>query len=427
MDGILRIPGIWWLSDNPDKQVAGDLLISDRKLELNGSFEGMKTGAFGGGPSRVISVRQDKTIQGVARKGGKRYTLEYFDEPSSTTISTPGYKADTYMLGNIFEGCHFEKTEDLSFERYYAEFPYLLDWVNVSVISTTMTVANGQKFGETTIKVHPPKTIEIFKNKDFKLSFVITPSGVKFGAGVQEMNLGQTCSLKLEAVKGELNLHDANSIISHFERFLIIAVGRSLSMTKYQASSGKGVDASTATIFLHSSRRKEEDEYPFVSVHSMNFGLFEINANIQTIFEKWFEDKDKYADIFNLFSAIRSDSPKILENQFKDIVSAIEGYVRLEQGNLDITLDRAIKIVNEAVPKDDRPLAKEDYKKVRITRNKLSHIAIKPEDQNSVLDDHGKWLNFQKLLFLLEYSLLKNLGLSDDMLNKFYSKRKTWG
>ena len=111
MDEILRTPGIWWLSDDPDNKVSGDLLISDKKLELNGSFEGMKSGSFGGELSRIVSVRQDKTIQGIAKKGGKSYTLEYFDKPSSITMSMPGYRADTYMLGNIFGGDHFEKTD----------------------------------------------------------------------------------------------------------------------------------------------------------------------------------------------------------------------------------------------------------------------------------------------------------------------------
>ncbi len=263
----------------------------------------------------------------------------------------------------------------------------------------------------------------MYKNSRYQLSFTIRPNGVKLGAGIQEMNLSQTCNLKLEAIKGTISLKEANSIIAHFERFLTIAVGRSISLVKYQASTGKGRDASNVTIYLRSAKLKQ---YPNLSIHSMNFGWNNIKGNSQTIFDKWFADMDKYADIFNLFSAIRSDTPKILENQFKDIVSAIEGYVRLEKNNLDIDLDKTIKVINEAMPKNDRPFVKADYNKIRITRNKLSHVAIKPEDEPYVLDHDGIWIGFQKLLFLLEYSLLKNLGLSDGMLNDFYKKRKAW-
>lgn len=35
-----RISGMWWLPDRPKDKIAGYLLIKDRKLELNGSFNG---------------------------------------------------------------------------------------------------------------------------------------------------------------------------------------------------------------------------------------------------------------------------------------------------------------------------------------------------------------------------------------------------
>ena len=37
-----RISGMWWMSDNPETKLSGDLLIDEGKLELNGSFEGLK-------------------------------------------------------------------------------------------------------------------------------------------------------------------------------------------------------------------------------------------------------------------------------------------------------------------------------------------------------------------------------------------------
>lgn len=422
MENKTRIPGVWWLSENPDKQVAGDLLIKERKLELNGSFEGMTSRTFGGSFG-VVSVLQDKTIQGIAKKGGKMYTLEYFDEPTLSSMSMPGYKADTYMLGNIFEGDHFEQTDNLSFKRYYVEFPYLFEWVGASVINSRMAILDDKQFGNTTIEIGKPMTIEIFKNKNFKLSFVITPRGVKIGSVVQDMNLGQDCALKVESIKSNLSLLDAGSIIAHFERFLIIAVGRNLEPTKYQASSGKGRDSHTINIFLHS---RNEKTYKSIFPYNMNFTFADIKDDCQAIFEKWFSDRDKYTDVFDLLSAIRSDTSKNLNNQFKDIISAVEGYVSIEEDTLDISLEKAVKTLNEELPKDSRPLSKDEYKRIRITRNKLSHLTIKPEDNKYVLDREGKWFSYQKLLFLLEYVLLKNLGTNQDTLNKFRDKSKRW-
>lgn len=69
-----RVSGIWWLSDKPDNKIAGDLLVEDRKLELTGTFEGLKSGVYDGSPKLVKTVQQT-TIQGVARNGGNKYTL----------------------------------------------------------------------------------------------------------------------------------------------------------------------------------------------------------------------------------------------------------------------------------------------------------------------------------------------------------------
>ena len=417
-----RIQGLWWLSDKPDNTVSGDLLISDRKLELNGSFEGIKSGSFGG-VSKIISIQQNKTILGIAKKGGKRYTLEFYDEPSFS-MSFPGYKADTYFLGTIFEGDHFTQTATLSFQKYYVEFPYLFEWVGDSVIASQIMPSRKGKptVKDITIRIGKQKTINVFKNNQFKLSFVINAGKVSLGSP-QNINVSQQCLVKIETVKTGLSLVDLYPIIFHLERFLVIAVGKSLRSIQFQAVLGKGAKTTIINIFPRFLIQKERSK---IHPSDMNFTFSDIKNDSQVILKKWFSDRNKHSDTFNLFSFISSDSTKNLNNQFKDIVSAIEGYVRIEKANLGISLDKAIKILNEEVPQNDRPIPKSDYKKIRITRNKLSHVAIKIGDEKFVLDDEEKWTNFNKLLFIFEYSLLKNLGMSSDLLDKFYKKKKIW-
>jgi len=420
-----RIPGIWWFSDDPNNTVPGDLLVTDRKLELNGSFIGMKPGPIGTGKPGLSTPRQDRTILGIAKKGGKRYTLEYFDGPAFS-MATPGYRADTYTLGRIFEGDHFPRTDNLAFERYYVEFPYLLEWVNDGVISIQMTIPNSQalmaKDTSFKIEIGGLKTIEVFKGVSFNMSFAIHPEGVALAAPVKDMRLSQRCIVKIESVGNNLALEDAGAIMAHIERFLAIATGRNIDPIKYQASSGSGHDSRTVTILTNTTHKQRRD----LSIHEMNFSFSDIKADSQAIFKKWFDDMSKHADMFDLFSVIRSDLPKNVNNQFKDIVSTLEGYISVEEGKLDISPDKAVKTLNENLPKDDRPIGRADYKRIRITRNKLSHITLRPEDEEHVLNDHDKWASIQRMTFLLEYSLLKGLGLSDAMLNQFYEKRKAY-
>lgn len=421
-----RIPGIWWFSDDPDNSVPGDLLVTDRRLELNGSFVGMKPGAIGVGKPGLVHSRQDRTILGVAKKGGKRYTLEYFDEPAFS-MATPGYRADTYTLGRVFEGDHFPRTDNLAFERYYVEFPYLLEWVNDGVISIEMTIPNSQalmaKDTSFKIEVGGLKTIEVFKGASFNMSFTIHPEGISLAAPVKDMRLSQRCIVKIESVGNNIALEDAGSIMAHIERFLAIAIGKNIDPIKYQASSGKGHESKTVAII---TGMPHKSQYRDLSVYEMNFSFSDIKADSQAIFERWFDNMAKHADMFDLFSVIRSDSPKNINNHFKDVVSALEGYISVEEGKLDVSLKKTFKTLNEKLPKVDRPLTSNDYEKIRITRNKLSHLTIRPEDEAYVLNDSDKWVNTQRMTFLLEYSLLKNLGLSEAMLAQFYEKRKLY-
>jgi len=417
------IQGRWWLSNKPKTRISGDLSIKEKKLELNGCFEELKSGSFGGA-SRIMSLQKDNTILGISKKGGKKYTLEFYDEPSFY-VSYPGYKANTYSLGTIFEGDHFPQTHKLSFSKYYVEFPYLFEWINNGVVSTEVRFLDKKKkqsLEEVLIRIEKQKKIDVFQNADFKLAWIIQADKMPFMPS-KKMNISQKCLIKVTVLKKELCLTDIHSIILHLERFLMIAIGKTLEPVSYQAITDNGKNSNTIQIFPQFLKEKE---YTKIHPINMNFTFLDIKDDSQAIFGKWFSDKDKHKDVFDLFSVVSSGTNRNLNNQFKDIISAIEGYVRIAKNNLNISLEKAIKTINEEVPKDDRPLnpRKKDYKRIGATRNKLSHVAMEKEDEKYILDDIEKYFYFNKLTFLLEYSFLKNMGMSENLLEQFHGKKK---
>ena len=271
----------------------------------------------------------------------------------------------------------------------------------------------------TVIVINDIKTTEIYENENVILTLVSSVGRVPILPVEKNINIEQKCILGIEAKKDKLSLAGAWNIIKHFQRFLIIATGQSLEPIDIKVKTGSAMDYTTLLPY-----RLQKKYYKNINAHDMNFTFKDIKTERKVLFTEWFTYKDKYADVFDLFSALRSDVPKMLENQFKDIVGAIEGYVRINQNDLSISLDKAIKTLNNALPKNDRPLSSGDYDKIRVTRNKLSHVAIKEADAPYVMSHEDMYFTYERLLALFEYSVLKNLGLSEKMLKKFYNKRK---
>ena len=79
-----RIPGIWWISDEPDNKVPGDLLINDGRLELNGSFQPLQPGAY--------DVRTPGLIRPVQKKQSWDYHAMEISVIRSNTMITPHFK-----------------------------------------------------------------------------------------------------------------------------------------------------------------------------------------------------------------------------------------------------------------------------------------------------------------------------------------------
>lgn len=423
-----RISGMWWMSDDPDNKVPGDLLIDEGRLELNGSFEGLKPGVWGAGKPGLISPIKDRTILGVNRGGKIKYTLEYFDNPAWTDTwnNEYGYKADIYTLGRIFEGDHFDKTDNLRFKNYYVEYPNVFNWVSDGLITVTTFFKKSKKLKArdmtTRIDIKAPKEIVVYKGDKFTVSLSLYRGSMNL-APSDDMHLKQGCFVRIRSPKG-IELSDAIDTYTHLRRFLSIAIGKDVEPIRLQMKTGRGRAVRTVTLI---TRPREDTSKKSIHPNEMSFTFSDIKKNRQTIFEKWFTEKDKHVDMFDLFSFINSSTPKNINNQFKDIVSAIEGYVTVETGVSRTSPETAIKTLNEYLPESDRLISEDDYSRIQITRNKLSHIKLaKASDEVKIMDNNDKYLSSRRMHFLLEYALLKNLGVQESILDKFYEKRKLY-
>jgi len=127
MDQEFEYKGTWWLPDKPEKRVSGTLTFTPNKeanLDLMGSFKDIKN-------KNKSEILEPEIILGVS-SDGKYITLYKCLETNSTT-SFPGFQTSSRFLANlVFEGVHFQKSEDISFKSISVHYLHLDEWVNIS-------------------------------------------------------------------------------------------------------------------------------------------------------------------------------------------------------------------------------------------------------------------------------------------------------
>lgn len=405
------ITGRWWFSDQKkDNAISGNLLLQKGRLELNGLLNyptKIKTG-----DERFIKYEK-KTILGIS-KTGKFYTLE-FDEEPSRRFSQPGYKTETYILGRIFEGAHFQNIDDIKFEKYHFEFPYLYEWFGLSSLSLNYDFEK-KTTTPLTIQIKNNNPFLIYKNDKIKIFYQnkintkIDSNGMSIPKGIK---IEQQPYLILESLEDEIKLSNFYTVVEHLKRFLILGIGKYFSAKNYE---GIILHKDKVKIFLDSKKHKK------IFPQHMNFTFFEIKDDIQIVLNNWFKQKEKYEDVFDIFYNFYRQTDMNINNQFKDICSSIEGYVRI-MGKASSLLN-SIRLLNNIIPKEIRPIDKNQYERINFTRNKLTHI--RQDEKNIIpLNEKEKVVIIRKLKFILEYSFLSEIGVNKNLLQKFYDRNKS--
>ena len=99
--------GIWWLPENPEKQISGTLKYNPREganLMLVGSFKEEKD---------FNIFIQPKIILGTTSNG--KYITLYKCFETKFNMSFPGLLNSAFLISVIIIGCHFAEEEDITF------------------------------------------------------------------------------------------------------------------------------------------------------------------------------------------------------------------------------------------------------------------------------------------------------------------------
>lgn len=443
-----KYTGLWWLPFNPEERIAGTLTFSRETgavLETIGSFKEIID--FG----RTINI---PIILGATRESSM-ITLENCDEIASHfgTITTQRYKCSVAYIGG-----HFATKEDLVFHKAKVQYANLAEWMGKNTFGVKR-VENKEtnKAEKFEISYYYPEDMLINLDEGYiRLSFLLNTES-HFS---QEYNLRQTIEVEVKPNKS-LHFRDyLTNFLYPFQNFLSLATSRASYINEIKVYSPnvvlKGIDKKiheipiTILVSLIEGKRKK------VNKADMLFTANDIEERFSYCISRWFKTYKNIKDVHDLFFSIEYSPFMYIEEQFLNVLNALETYHRIcyrnficSQEEHESRLSTIMESVNDSYrnwlkevlaysnePRLGRrlkeliedctaisPILGDKKKFVRTvvdTRNFFIH-------RDNSLREHAVSGNelydvILKLVLIMKYCLLREIGFENEQISQFLER-----
>ena len=430
--------GDWWFPESPERKVKGKLKFDPKEgasLYLVGSKEDLAT---------IVGISKPEIILGFSTDG-KKITL-YDSLLSKSSVHVPGMIEQWFYVTYVFVGTHFHKAEDIKFKSANIRFSYLDDWVDVSGFKIGLLKKGGYS-----IRYKLPKDFRAKISNDLKVNISF---GAKYPAlyGVQkEVYAKQEAWIRI--IPSEVKTLEYFLLaIHHIQDFLTLVISEPVYPLYIKADiESEELAVSFVNIFYRLPRIADISRtlYP----QEMLFAFEDISKQFGFLLRNWFRKRELLSSVSDLYLGVLYAGEIYLNNEFLNLVQAIESYHRRTMKNYELPeaehKKRVAEILN-AVSSEHRRWLKEELKysnepnlrkrlrgilessqmvsdelitnkklfinKIVDTRNYLTHFDPILEEKAAKNEELFKFT--LKLKILLQFCLLKEIGLSFELIKK---------
>lgn len=346
-----ELKGIWWLPDNPDLVVSGVLSFENERklsLELLGSFYDIKSmGSLGGG-----DYFKPEIILGVTDNGLICTLLRNYE--TQNQINMPGIRKSIIKAQVLLIGKHFNKSDEICFSSFQANFTNLEHWLSEKPFSMTIP--------------------EDIKNGVWNLSHKWPP---EFNVNIEDIggSIESTHEFKTDGDlirnvlwKSKAFLKITPDSQQHFEWFwgvvydlcnlLTLLIGETTYITQVKGF-GNEIEIAPGqktkeTIEVFITQKKPNINEAIYSFE-MILPFPRIAEEIENIFFLWFSKSKSLRSVYDLFFGTFYNPGMYLQFQFLSLMQAIESFHRVTCGGKYLSDEKwqpyKEKLTNE-IPKD---------------------------------------------------------------------------
>jgi hypothetical protein len=366
--------------------------------------------------------------------------------------NTDSFEHEDYKISvsSVLLGIHSRRLEDVEIQEIDAEITLLHRWIGEHYISNIANLGLS-------INLRELKSIDIdLKNNTERLSICETLSSRQ---DIEEFSLKQGHFFKFQ-YDGNRNLREAlNANLEWFRRFLIFCIGKPVFYEKITAKAIAG--GRTTKIELLSPNHGVASAERGINAAEMRVSYANIKNIIPEVFDKWFEMRDLFKDVFTLYFTTILSPIMYVQQEFLFLAQATEVYHRsnskwknhvLEKKDFDEKRKRILSQVDKVDQKwleDKLSFANEKslssrlseiirdnsetvklfigdeetfIKNIRDSRNHYTHYSLDKKKLAKLPKDAEFMKMTHQLRTLLEICLFKELGITGSPVQKIIQR-----
>lgn len=317
----LKKSGYFWLPENEDKKIPGNLSILD-----GGEIELEVVGLF------------DESIEALNGNDDLRRIVGHVEKDGFVTLEDCFYRKKNFAFGGIskstvhvnkvISGVRYGKDEAITFNTVTFTVEGINEWVGITGIG----ISYSSDYKTATISYVPQEEIVYNLQTGFKLHILF---------GYTLPGSGNTTEAKItHRTYFRLSSDDAkefvefSKIIHQLTYLLGFAVDSTVTISDVSATSNEIVREISqgktipVTMKLYYSSLPFSDNVPKIDTHKMLFRFADIHENAEHVFNQWFSTYSIIRPSLGLYFSAVSGDYKYLDGKFLALAQALETYHR---------------------------------------------------------------------------------------------------
>ncbi|WP_283154124.1 HEPN domain-containing protein [Guptibacillus hwajinpoensis] len=336
-----EVQGYWWLPDQKDNQLAGNLYYENQKINLHvlGSFSN--------------EIIEHDYIHGITIKG-EEITL-FNNKLVNGTINMPGFPSQQFTAMYFIVGDHITDIDEIKFRSVNISSTYLTKWFNNRPFHTEDKLDEESNLINQSNTFIAPEVHSVYV-KSIDAEICNNYNFNQQSDSVTKMNLKYREFLKITPDEWQdFDWYRKN--INKLNRLLSLFVGEPVYLERMVLEgeiedTGFGEDFNeTKKYHVYFSQREVKVNEKLIS-GKMLFTYPEVKQNLGVIFDNWFEKESYLNNVLNLYFGDIYNGNVDLETKFLNAVQTLEVYHRNSgYGKLfsDEEKDKDLNIINEAL------------------------------------------------------------------------------